>query len=321
MNRFVLILLLAPLAGLAGDELRLSSSLDAMGTTFTIVAYDDSRIRLETAVDRAFDEVERLDSMLSNYKKDSELSRVNREAGSQPVAISGELFRLLQACETFSRASDGSFDISVGPLLKVWGFYKGSGRLPHRAEIRNALARTGYKRIVLNPGKRTVMFRRPGMEIDPGGIGKGYTVDRMVKILREAGVKSALVSGGGSSIYGLGVPPGKEGWRVTIKHPKTPSQTVEELLLHDESMSTSGNYEKFFYAGGKMYSHIFDPRTGYPAEGILSVSVVAPLTLDSEAWTKPVFVRGRSWSARNKPDQLKVFICEDGLDVACAWLQ
>jgi len=92
-------------------------------------------------------------------------------------------------------------------------------------------------------------------------------------------------------------------------------------LLHDESMSTSGNYEKFFYAGGKMYSHIFDPRTGYPAEGILSVSVVAPLTLDSEAWTKPFFVRGRSWSVRHKPDKFKVFICEDGLDVACAWLQ
>jgi thiamine biosynthesis lipoprotein len=108
---------------------------------------------------------------------------------------------------------------------------------------------------------------------------------------------------------------------VRIKHPKSPSKIIETLLLNNESMSTSGNYEKFFYAGGKMYSHIFDPRTGYPAEGVLSVSVVAPKTLDSEAWAKPFFIRGRHWSARHKPEGFRVFLCEDGLEVACAWLQ
>jgi thiamine biosynthesis lipoprotein len=321
MNRFVLILLLVPWAVWGGEWLRISSSIEAMGTTFTIVAYDESRSRLETAVDEAFEEVQRLDSMLSNYNKDSEWSRVNREAAAAPVVVSPELYRLLEACQGFSRASDGAFDISVGPLIKVWGFYKGSGRLPHRAEIRNALARTGYRKIELNPDDRTVRFRQQGVEIDPGGIGKGYAVDRMVATLRKAGITSALVSGGGSSIYALGTPPGNEGWEVRIRDPKTPSKVIENLLLKNESMSTSGTYEKFFYAGGKMYSHIFDPRTGYPAEGILSVSVVAPLTLDSEAWTKPFFVQGRSWSARNKPDDFRVFICEDGLDVACAWLQ
>lgn len=292
-----------------------------MGTTFTIVAYDESRRLLETAVDVAFEEVQRLEAVLSHYRTDSEWSRVNREAASQPVSVSGELYRLLEACEQFSRASDGAFDITVGPLLKVWGFYKGSGRLPHRAEIRNALARIGYRKVVLHPENNSVSFRQAGVEIDPGGIGKGYAVDRMVDLLRKNGIRAALVSAGGSSIYGLGSPPGEPGWEVRIKHPKAPSKTIEKLFLNDESMSTSGNYEKFFHAGGKIYSHIFDPRTGYPAEGVLSVSVVAPHTLQSEAWTKPFFIRGRSWSVKNKPEGLRVFLCEDGLDVACEWLQ
>jgi len=314
-------LLLAPLAVRAADQLRISSSLDAMGTTFTVIAYDESRSRLESAVDQAFEEVRRVNSVLSIYRKDSEWSRINREAAGNPVPVSGEVFRLLAACAEYSRASGGAFDITVGPLLKVWGFYKGSGRLPHRAEIRSALAVTGYENIVLDPDSQTVRFRVDGVVIDPGGIGKGYAVDRMVSVLKKAGIGSALISGGGSSIYGLGAPPGKPGWKVTVKDPKSPAKTIEEVLLRDESMSTSGNYEKFFYAGGKMYSHIFDPRTGYPAEGVLSVSVVAPLTLDSEAWTKPYFVRGREWAAANRQDGFQVFLCEERMGVACAWLQ
>lgn len=304
-----------------GELLRISSSLDAMGTTFTIVAYDESRSRLQSSVDEAFEEVRRLDSLLSNYRKDSEWSRVNRDAAAGPVAVSPELFRLLQACQNYSRASGGSFDITVGPLMKVWGFYRGSGRLPHRAEIRTVLARIGYQKVKLDPENRTVEFLEPGVELDPGGIGKGYAVDRMAASLRQAGIRSALISGGGSSIYGMGSPPGAEGWKVTIKDPKAPSRSIEELVLRDESMSTSGNYEKFFYAGGRLYSHIFDPRTGYPAEGALSVSVIAPRTLDSEAWTKPFFIRGREWAARNKPGGFRVYFCSDGFNVACAWLQ
>ena len=321
MKRSVVLLLLVPLALLAGEKLRISSSVDVMGTTFTVVAYDESRSRLESAVDQAFEEVRRIDSMLSNYRKDSEWSRVNREAAEQPVAVSRELFRLLAACNGYSRASDGAFDITVGPLLKVWGFYKSSGRLPHRAEIRMALAKTGYKSLILDAEAQTVRFAKPGMEIDPGGIGKGYAIDRMVRVLETAGIRSALISGGGSSIFGLGVPPGMEGWKVKIRDPKSPGKTIEEVLLNNESMSTSGNYVKFFHAGEKLYGHIFDPRTGYPAEGAVSVSVIAPHTLDSEAWTKPFFILGPRWAARHKLKGFRVFLCEDGMELACAWLQ
>ncbi len=322
MKRCVLLLVLAPLLGLAAEPLRISSSLDSMGTTFTIVAYDESSVRLQSAVDDAFAEAARLNDLLSNYRPDSEWSRVNREAAERPVKVSGELFRLLEACMEYSRLSDGAFDITVGPLLKVWGFYRGTGRLPHRAEIRSALARVGYRKVKLDPENQTVRFTREGVEMDPGGIGKGYAVDRMVHVLRTDGIQSALISAGGSSIYGLGSPPEeKEGWRVRIRDPKSPGKTVEEVRLRDMSMSTSGDYEKFFYAGSKRYSHIFDPRTGYPAEGALSVSVVAPLTLDSEAWTKPLFVNGRHWAVRHKPEGFDVYYCEDGLKAECAWLQ
>ena len=315
----LLLALSAPAAG--GERLRISSSVEAMGTTFSIVAYDESRSRLQGAVDSAFEEVRRIDAVLSNYREDSEWSRINREAAKRPVPVSGEVFRLLEACRRYSEASGGAFDITVGPLLKLWGFYKGSGRVPHRAEIRAVLARIGYEKVILDPGARTVRFATPGVELDPGGIGKGYAVDRMVEILESAGIRSALVSGGGSSIYALGAPPGEEGWRVEIRHPKSPRRTVETVVLFNESLSTSGSYEKFFYAGGKLYSHIFDPRTGSPvANGVLSVSVVAPRTIDSEAWTKPFFVRGPDWAARHKPEGFRVFFCLDGFKVACAWL-
>lgn len=292
-----------------------------MGSTFTIVAYDDSRAELETVVDEAFEEIRRLDDQLSNYKSRSEWSRMNREAAQGPVRVTPELFELLAACLGYSRKSEGAFDITVGPLVKVWGFYKGSGRLPHRAEIRGALTKVGYKNVILNREEMTVRFAKPGVELDPGGIGKGYAVDRVVEILRRRGIESALITAGGSSIYGLGAPPGAEGWKVNLRHPKERNRHVGEVILKNRSMSTSGTSEKFFISGGKVYSHIFDPRTGYPAPGMLSVSVTAPKTIDSEAWTKPLFILGRQWAASHLPNEYKAFFCEDKPDNPCAWLQ
>ncbi|MBK5290305.1 MAG: FAD:protein FMN transferase [Acidobacteriia bacterium] len=317
----VLILWLVPVVALAGEPLRIESSIDAMGSTFTIVAFDEDRVRLESALEESFDEVRRLDNLLSNYKTHSEWSRMNREAASQPVRLSQELFGLLEACQGYSQWSDGAFDLTVGPLLKIWGFYKGSGRLPHRAEIRTAMGHVGYRLVELNRAENSVKFARAGVELDPGGIGKGMAVDRLVEILQRNRIGSALVSAGGSTIYGLGSPPGEAGWKVKIRHPKIEGQYVENVVLKNLSMSTSGTSAKFFISGGKLYSHIFDPRTGYPAQGMLSVSVTAPRALDSEAWTKPFFINGRAWAQAHKPGQAKVFLCEDRLEIACAWLQ
>ena len=313
------------------EVLRFEDHLDAMGATYSIIAYGSDRARVLGAIDLAFEEVKRLDQLLSNYRPTSEWSLVNREAAERSVKVSQELFNLLSACQEYSRQSDGAFDITVGPLMKVWGFYKGSGRLPHRAEIRGSLTRVGYQHIQLDPKEQTVRFDRAGVEIDPGGIGKGYAVDRMIAVLKQNDVTSAMVSGGGSSIYGLGAPPNEpRGWRVSIRDPRDNDRTAQDVYLKNESLSTSGSYEKFFKADGRVWSHIMDPRTGMPAPGILQASVLAPRTIDSEAWAKPFFIDGARilrdpsgvpYVARLKARGFRVFLCEDKRDVSCAWLQ
>jgi len=262
-----------------------------------------------------------VDDMLSNYKPESELSQVNAHGAEAPVHVSREFFEFLQTCARYSEASEGSFDITVGSLMKVWGFYKGSGHLPHQAEVRAALQTVGYRNIDLDSSNLTVRLKRSGVNLDPGGVGKGYAVDRMVAVLRECGVNCALVSGGGSSIYGIGAPPiDARGWHVKIREPKNEKATAAEVYLRDNSVSTSGNYERFFWAEGKLYSHIMDPRTGYPAVGMLSVSVIAPKTLDSEIWAKPYYILGRDWTLRHKPKDFRVLLCEDKPGAQCAWL-
>ncbi len=309
----------------AGNEpelLRLESSVDAMGSTYTMALYGSDQARLRVAAEEAAEEVRRLDQMLSNYIPTSDLSVINRDAGKGPVRVTPELFDLLTQCMKYSRASEGAFDVTVGPLMKVWGFYKGSGRLPHRAEVFGALSRVGYRKVKLDPENHTIQFARNDMNIDLGGIGKGYAVDRMVEIIRKNGINIGLVSAAGSSIYAIGAPPKEpRGWKISIKNPRKPSTTIEDVYLKDESMSTSGNYEKFFYAEGRMWSHIMDPRTGYPAEGMLSVSVITPKTIDSEAWTKPYYINGRQWAVNHKPEGFRVFVCEDKKETSCAWLQ
>ena len=324
LKHFLLVLFLlgaAPAKPGRAETLRLEKSVDAMGSTYSMAVYGDDRQKMERAVEAAFDEVARLDDLLSNYKPASEWSRVNQRAAEGPVEVSPELFRLLSDCQAYSRASVGAFDITVGPLMKLWGFYKGSGRLPHRAEVQAALAKVGWRHVILDAAAQTVRFDRKGVEMDPGGIGKGYAVGRMVEVLKQYGIACALVSGSGSSIYGLGTPPAEpKGWKVEIRDPKSPARTIATVYLNNESMSTSGNYEKFFRAEGRVWSHIMDPRTGYPAPGMLSVSVIAPRALDSEAWTKPVFINGRRWAAQHKPQGFRAFLCEDRTEQTCAWL-
>ena len=313
---------------------RLELTEEAMGSSFSLVLFGPDRAGLEAAAAAAFAEAHRLDRLLSNYRVDSVWSAMNREAASRPVRVTPELFALLSSCVEYSRKSEGAFDITVGPLIKVWGFYQGEGGMPQPKEIKNALNRVGYRHVQLDPAFRTVRFARPGMDLDPGGIGKGYAVDRMVGVLKQAGVHIALVSASGSSIYGLGAPPDEpQGWPITIGTPRDPSAAATQVVLNNQivlknqivlrnmSLSTSGSYEKFFWAEGRTYSHIVDPRTGYPAQGASAVSVVAPRTIDSEAWTKPFFINGRAWASAHKPAGFRVFFCEDRPQAACSWLE
>ena len=282
-----------------------------MGTTYSVVLYGDQHDRMAEAVDGAFAELHRLDGLLSPYRPASAWSEINRLAAQGPVAVSPEVFNLISRCLRYSRQSLGTFDITVGPLLRTWGFYKGAGRLPSREDVTAAVARVGYRHVRLDPARRTVRFDMQGLEIDPGGIGKGYAVDRIVEILRQRGFDAALVMASSSSIYGMGAPPGEaRGWRVDICDPKRPRQPAAEVFLKNMSLSTSGAFPRALWADGQIFSHIMDPRTGYPAQGMLSVSVVARHAIDSEAWTKPLFILGRSWAEKNRP-RLRAYFCEE----------
>ena len=292
-----------------------------MGGAFSVALYSANRDAADTAAAAAFAELRRLERMLSNYRPDSEWSEVNRNAADHGVEVSQELFALLSSCLEYSRRSEGAFDITVGALVKAWGFRDGSGKLAGDPAVREVLAQVGYTNVVLDPVQRTVRFTRAGVEIDPGGIGKGYAVDRMIAVLKKGGIERALVSAAGSSIYAVGAPPGREGWPVNIRTPGGAGSRAETVLLKDASISTSGTAEKSFRAGGQTYGHIIDPRTGYPVRGVLQVSVVAPRALDSEAWTKAFFVNGRRWSAGHIPAGFRVFFCEDETGhPLCSWL-
>ncbi len=287
----------------------MEKSARAMGGVFTIVAYGEEP-SLSEGIEKAFGEAQRLDHLLSNYRPESEWSVVNRRAAGEPVAISQESIALLQACIEYSKQSEGTFDITVGPLMNVWGFFQGSGSVPDPLALRDAKRLTGWRNLLLDPDARTVRFAKSGVQIDPGGIGKGYAVDRMEEILRRNGIRSALISAASSSIYAIGAPPGEDGWSVAIQN--------QQVCLRDESVSTSGAEGKFFVSGGRLYGHIMDPRTGNPADGAFSVSVISPRTIDSEAWGKPFLILGRDWTKRHKKPEFQVFMCEQ--KGHCSWV-
>jgi len=306
----------------ATGPLRVERSTDAMGATFSVVLYGSDPASMNQAIDAAFEEVHRLDALLSNYRPESEWSRINREAAEHPVTVSPELFRLLSDCIEYSHASDGTFDLTVGPLMRAWGFFGGDRHVPSPDQLSEALELVGYRHIQLDARKRTVRFARPGVEIDPGGVGKGYAVDRMVEVLRARGIRNALVAASGSSIFGLGNPPEEpRGWPVSIADPWDHRKNAAQVFLKDVSLSTSGSYEKSFRAGGRRYSHIMDPRSGAPAEGAVQVTVIAPRTIDSEVWAKPYFIRERAWTVSHKPKSWGVLYCENTPGAACSWLQ
>lgn len=320
--RLFLALLAAVLLVPAAGPLKVERSMEAMGATFSVVLYGSDQASMNEAIDAALEEAHRLDELLSNYRPESEWSRINRDAAVRPVAVSPELFHLLSDCIEYSRASEGTFDLTVGPLMRAWGFMGGDRHVPSRDQIRQARERVGYRHIQLNARNRTVLFDRPGIEIDPGGVGKGYAVDRMVEILRERGFRSALVAASGSSIFGLGAPPEEpRGWPISIADPWDHQKNVAQVFLKDQSLSTSGSYEKSFRSGGHRYSHIMDPRSGVPAEGAVQVTVIAPRTIDSEVWAKPYFIQGLRWTAAHKPKSWSVLYCESSPGAACSWVE
>ncbi len=264
----------------------------SMACLYAIDAYGPDPATLPLIVQDAFDEVDRIDRLMSHYKAESPLSRINREAAGHPVSVEPELFDFIAEALKYNRESSGAFDVTVGPLMRVWGFFRGGGRLPSDDELVAARRSVGASHVILNAAERTIAFDHNGVELDLGGIAKGYAVDRAIDILRRRHVAAALVSAGGSTSYGLGAPPGRQGWDVTIADPVDSDHVVFSVRLKDRALSIAGTSEKSFEVGGVRYSHIMDPRTGRPVQGMLGVAVLTGTGTAGDALDDAFFVLG-----------------------------
>lgn len=268
----------------------------AMGTIFEFTLYarpgDAGTDDIRRIAEEAFDIVDDLDNRISVWKADSQISYVNHHAAEEPVKAAPDIIDLLLYCRKVNRESGGSFDITVGPLIACWGFYKGEGVLPSNGALREVLAHVGMDKVHVNASARTVTFAEPGVLLDFGAVGKGLALDRAARAMRAHGVKAAALNAGTSSILAIGAPPGLQGWRVQIYDPYRAGHCLDEVALCDASLSTSGNYEKFFEIGGKKYCHIFDPRTGKPVDGMLSASAIAGTATETDALSTAFFVMG-----------------------------
>ena len=263
-----------------------------MGTEFQVFLAGPDPEYLRDAGNEALDEVERLEERLSHYRADSEVCDLNLRGPYGPVRMEPGLFALLMRAAAISRLSGGAFDCTAGPLVRCWGFFRGRGAMPDPDSIREALALVGSHRLMMDAERCTIQFPTEGTEVHLGAIGKGYAVDQVVERLRELGVQSALVHGGGSSIYALGTPPGAAAWEVGIRHPREEGRRLGVVRLKDRAFSTSGDYEQFFEVDGQRFSHILDPRSGYPARGVWSAAVTGQNTVDTDALSTAAFVLG-----------------------------
>lgn len=250
-----------------------------MGTVVQIkaaVCKGDDEAKTRAAINKAFDEMRRIEGVFSVYKKDSEVSKINRLRRNERLLISREVMDLIEMAVEFSEKTEGVFDITVKPLVDLWNKAKISKKLPSDGEVKHALERTGYKFISLDRTRYTISFKKDGMGLDFGGMAKGYATDRAIRILKENGVKDALVNSGGD-MYCLGRKTSKDLWNVGIRHPRDKDKVFLEIGLEDRAVDTSGDYEKFFTRGGRRYSHIIDMRTGYPVvNDVVSATIIAP---------------------------------------------
>jgi thiamine biosynthesis lipoprotein len=270
------------------EEILVTEERVMMGTQVIIKALGEDRARLELAIQAAFEEVSRLEKIMSNFIPTSELSRINQQAGKSPVPVSGELFGVIRRSLYFSNLSDGAFDISFASVGKLWNFRQGT--LPTPEAVRTQLPFVNYREIRLDGKKSSVFLPHAQMEIGLGGIGKGYTMDRAMAVLMDHGVRNAMVMAGGDTL--IRGKNGAEPWRVGLRDPDKEGGILAVLPLEDQAISTSGDYERFFVKDGVRYHHILDTKTGYPAKLCRSVTILAKDATTSDALSTSVFVLG-----------------------------
>jgi thiamine biosynthesis lipoprotein len=265
-------------------------SLPRMGTRARIVLYASDSAAGEKAAHAAFERMEELEQMMSDYREESELNRLTREAVNRPQSVSPELFYVLEQAQRISRLSEGRFDITIGPVSRLWRQARREHRVPAAAALAQARALVDYRHLELDATARTVMLKRPGMQLDLGGIAKGYAADEAIKILRSHGIRAALVALGGD-LYAMGSPPGASGWTIDIENPaRGGAKPLCSVMLKDAAISTSGDTQQFTEADGERYSHIVQPGSGLGLRDAAGTSVIARdgITADALATTLSV---------------------------------
>lgn len=261
-----------------------------LDTLIQITAYGENA---DKAIDSAFDRISEIHNKMNVNDENSEVSKINKLAGRGYQRVSGDTLYVIKKGLFYSALSKGRFDITIGPLVKLWGIGTDKARLPEKKEIENVLSLINYKDVIINEDKNEVMLKKENMSIDLGAIAKGYAADEVIRILKENGIKSAVADLGGN-IYVLGSKPNGKPWRIGIQDPfKSRGSTFAAIEVKDKTLVTSGNYERFFIKNGKRYHHILDVKTGYPVEnGLVSVTIIGDSSIDCDALSTTVFVLG-----------------------------
>jgi thiamine biosynthesis lipoprotein len=283
-----------------------------MHTDFEIAAFGPSRDLAERIAETVFRDIDRLDEVFSYYRDDSDLAEMNRDAASREVGTGNDLAAVLEACRLLHDATGGAFDPAVGPLMKCWGLHTGTGAVPAPAALAAARDRSGFRHVRVDAARRAVRFDRPGVEVDLGGVAKGYAVDLAVARIRSFKVlPAALVHGGTSTAYAIGAPPGEAGWPFRFRDPADLAKGYGEIVLRDRAISGSAPSDNTFTSGGRAYGHILDPRTGEPARGVAAAWAVAPTASESDALSTAFFVFS--------PEETRAY-CEANPEVGAAIL-
>ncbi|XYH05310.1 FAD:protein FMN transferase [Aquimarina macrocephali] len=262
-----------------------------MGSRFDITVVDKDKITANQYIDIAVEEIQRIEKLISSWDKNSQTSLINDNAGINPVKVDVELFDLIDRAVQISKLTDGAFDISYASMDRIWKFDNSMKKMPSEEEIKMSVAKVGYQNIILNKAKSTVFLKQKGMKIGFGAIGKGYAADRAKDLLMSKEVSAGIINASGDMNTWGKQPDGSE-WKVAITNPLNKNNAFALLPVIDKAVVTSGNYEKYVTFNDKRYSHIIDPRTGYPSTGIVSATVFAPKAELADALATSVFVMG-----------------------------
>ncbi|MGQ9693246.1 MAG: FAD:protein FMN transferase [Thermodesulfobacteriota bacterium] len=267
----------------------LQQSRIIMGTNVEILIAHTEPGQARAGLKEAFQEIEKIERLMSTYRSDSEVSKLNLQAGKSPCRVSPETLAVMERAIYFSRLSGGAFDVTITPLLRLWDFKL--QRIPTAEEIKKAMEKIGYQKIKIKPASSEVFLADPEMAVDLGAIAKGYAVDQACAVLKKKGLANYLVNAGGDLRSQGGKGKGQP-WIIGIKHPRLKDDLIAKVHLSGAALATSGDYEKFFIKNGERYHHLLDPSTGQPARKCQSVTVMAPCAMDADALATTLFILG-----------------------------